>query len=102
MGKEKLIQEQAGKECLALLKESICATGIRVSEVQYLTVEAARDRWTGISLKGKVRTILLPGKLCRKLLKYARRKNQPRKHPFDLGSIFACHFLKSRFWGLFF
>ena len=53
--------------------ETICATGIRVSEVRYLTVEAARLGRAEIRLKGKIRTILLPGKLCRKLLKYARK-----------------------------
>ena len=63
-----------GKERLALLMETICATGIRVSEVQYITVEAARQGWTEISLKGKIRTILLPGKLCKKLLKYAKKQ----------------------------
>ena len=61
-----------GKERLALLMEAICSTGIRVSEVKYITVEAARDGKARIALKGKIRTILLPGKLCRKLLKYAR------------------------------
>ena len=60
-----------GQARLALLMETICATGIRVSEVRYITVEAARRGRAEISLKGKVRTILLPGKLCRKLLKYA-------------------------------
>ena len=54
--------------------EAICATGIRVSEVRYITVEAAQRGRTEISLKGKIRTILLPGKLCRKLLKYARKQ----------------------------
>ena len=63
-----------GKDRLALLIETICATGIRVSEVRYITVEAAQAGQTTISLKGKLRTILLPGKLCRKLLKYARKK----------------------------
>ena len=63
-----------GKERLALLMETICATGIRVSEVQYITVEAARQGRAEISLKGKIRTILLPGKLCRKLLKYAKKQ----------------------------
>lgn len=63
----------SGKERLALLMEAICATGVRVSEVRYLTVEAARAGRADISLKGKIRTILLPGKLCRKLLKYARK-----------------------------
>ena len=61
-----------GRERLALLLETICATGIRVSEVKYITVEAAQAGRAEISLKGKLRTILLPGKLCRKLKKYAR------------------------------
>ena len=63
-----------GKARLALLIEAICATGIRVSEVKHLTVEAARAGKAEISLKGKIRTILLPGKLCRKLLKYAKQQ----------------------------
>ena len=61
-----------GRERLALLLETICATGIRVSEVRYITVEAAHTGRAEVSLKGKIRTILLPGKLCRKLLKYAK------------------------------
>ena len=63
----------SGKERLALLMEAICATGVRVSEVRYLTVEAARAGRAEIALKGKIRTILLTNKLCRKLLKYARK-----------------------------
>ena len=65
--------EALGRDRLALLLETICATGIRVSEVRYLTVDAAQRGRAEISLKGKIRTILLPGKLCRKLLKYARK-----------------------------
>ena len=61
-----------GRRRLALLMETICATGIRVSEVRYITVEAARQGRTDISLKGKIRTILIPDKLARKLLKYAQ------------------------------
>ena len=63
-----------GRERLALLMETICATGIRVSEVQYITVEAVQTGQTEIALKGKIRTILLPGKLCRKLQKYAQKR----------------------------
>ena len=63
-----------GRERLGLLVEAIGSTGIRVSEVRYLTVEAARQGKAEISLKGKIRTILLPGKLCRKLLKYAQKQ----------------------------
>lgn len=63
-----------GRDRLGLLVEAIGATGIRVSEVRYLTVEAARQGKAEISLKGKVRVILLPGKLCRKLLRYAEKQ----------------------------
>ena len=63
-----------GRERLALLIETICTTGIRVSELKYITVESVRNGWTEISLKGKIRTILIPGKLCRKLKKYARKR----------------------------
>lgn len=62
-----------GQERLALLMETIGASGIRVSEVRYITVEAARQGRAEISLKGKIRTILLSRKLCRKLLHYARK-----------------------------
>ena len=61
-----------GRTRLELLLETICSTGIRVGEVPYITVEAARRGRAEIALKGKIRVILLPGKLCRKLLKYAR------------------------------
>ena len=63
-----------GQERLGLLVEAMGATGIRVSEVRYLTVEAARQGKAEISLKGKIRTILLPEKLCRKLLQYAQKQ----------------------------
>ena len=64
----------SGRTRLALLMETICGTGIRVSEVRYVTVEAALAGRAEIALKGKIRTIMLPGKLCRKLLKYARKQ----------------------------
>lgn len=50
--------EQVGKRRLFLLMDTICATGIRVSEVEYVTVEAAR---ADIQLKGEIRTILSAG-----------------------------------------
>ena len=64
----------SGRERLALLMETICATGIRVSEVRYITAEAVNAERAEISLKGKIRTILIPGKLCRKLQKYAKKQ----------------------------
>ena len=72
---EKLLAaaQQQGSARLALLLETICATGVRVSEVQYITVEAARRGRADVTMKGKIRTILIPNKLCRKLLKYAKQ-----------------------------
>ena len=64
--------QELGKERLGLLMQTICATGIRVSEVKYITVEAVKTGKAEISLKGKIRTILLTGKLCKKLLKYTK------------------------------
>ena len=62
------------KTQIALLMETICSTGIRVSETRYITAEAVQKGFAQISLKGKIRTILLPGKLCRKLKKFARTR----------------------------
>ena len=66
--------KELGRDRLALLIETIGATGIRVSEVKYITVEAARKGKAEIALKGKIRVILLSTKLCRKLLKYAKKQ----------------------------
>ena len=63
-----------GRERLALVMETICATGIRVGEVPFITVEAACRGRTDVALKGKVRTIFLPDRLCRRLLQYARKQ----------------------------
>ncbi len=83
---DRLIAAAQKKPRLALLMETICGTGIRVSEVKYITVEAARAGRADISLKGKVRTILLPGKLCRKLLKYAKKNKIASGEIFLTGS----------------
>lgn len=66
--------KETGKERLMLLMETICAAGIRVSEVKYITAEAAQQGRAEINLKGKIRVILLSSKLCRKLLKYAKKE----------------------------
>lgn len=75
-----------GRERLALLAETICATGIRVSEVRYITLEAAAAGKAEIALKGKIQVILLPGKLCRKLQKYARQQKIVSGAIFRTGS----------------
>lgn len=64
-----------GRDRLALLLETLCAAGIRVGEVPAITLEAARAGRATIAWKGKIRTILLPAKLCRKLVKFARKNN---------------------------
>lgn len=74
--------ERGGKPRLALLIETIGGTGIRVSETPYITVEAAQQGRAEVTLKGKIRTILLPAKLCRKLLGYAKENH------FTTGAIF--------------
>ena len=66
--------QRTGRERLALILETIGGTGIRVSEVKNITVEALKGGKAEIALKGKIRTILLPGKLCKKLLQYARKQ----------------------------
>ena len=65
---------RVGRIRLALVMETIGSIGIRVSETAYITVEAARKGQAVIRLKGKVRTILLPDTLCRKLLNYAKKQ----------------------------
>ncbi len=61
-------------EKLALLLQTICGTGIRVSEVKYITAEAVCREEAVIRLKGKTRTILLPKKLQKALKDYMHRK----------------------------
>lgn len=63
--------EKKGNRRLQLLMMTLCSTGIRISELSYITVETAKRGRADISLKGKYRTIILPKGLCRKLLRYA-------------------------------
>lgn len=72
----------AKKERLYLVMETICSTGIRVSELQFITVEALGKGQANVSLKGKTRTVLLPSALTKKLKKYVRKRK------IQKGSIF--------------
>ena len=65
---------QQGRARTALLLQTICATGIRVSELSAITVEAARKGVAVVRCKGKLRRVLLPSRLQSKLLRYARRR----------------------------
>lgn len=63
-----------GQHQLALIIETICATGIRVSELRYITTDAIDKGRAAISLKGKQRIIFLPAKLRHKLQHYIHKK----------------------------
>lgn len=69
----RLLHAAQGNMRLCLLIQTICGTGIRVSELQYFTIETVRKGEIVISCKGKTRNILVPGKLKRKLLSYAQK-----------------------------
>lgn len=57
-------------ERLNLILQTICGTGIRVSELSFITVEAVKKGEATVSLKGKTRTIFLVKELQKKLLRY--------------------------------
>lgn len=62
-----------GNEKLSLILQTVCGTGIRISELKFITVEAIEAGEANIALKGKNRKILLPGKLCRLIKKYIKK-----------------------------
>lgn len=66
--------QQQGNERLGLLLQTICGTGIRVSELQFITVEAAKSGEAIVSLKGKTRSVFIVRSLQKKLLRYAMRR----------------------------
>ena len=67
----RLLEASKKNEQLNLVIQTICSTGIRVSELRYFTVEAVRRGEIVIDCKGKTRTILVPGKVG-ELLKKVR------------------------------
>lgn len=75
--------KKKGKKCLSLIMQTICATGIRISELRFITVEALHVRKATVSLKGKTRIVILPVELCMELKRYIREKN------ITSGSIFV-------------
>ncbi|MBQ8536044.1 MAG: tyrosine-type recombinase/integrase [Clostridia bacterium] len=69
---ERLVKtaEERGDERLSLLLQTLCATGIRVSELRAITVESLRTGMVEIYSKAKIRVILIPRSLCVKLQAY--------------------------------
>lgn len=63
-----------GDERLSLILQTICSTGIRVSELAYITVNAVKRGEAHVSCKGKTRRIFLVPELCKKLWAYAKGK----------------------------
>lgn len=70
----RLLEAAKNKPQLQIVMQTICATGIRVSELQFFTVEAAKQGEVVVNCKGKARVILIPGKLRKLLLDYAKRE----------------------------
>lgn len=66
------VAKAQGRERLCLAMQTICATGIRVSELRFITVEAVRTGRATVTGKGKCREILLPGALRQKLKRYLK------------------------------
>lgn len=89
--------QSQGKLRIALVMQTIFATGIRVGELRFITVEAARRARADVRFKGKTRTVFLTEKICGKLLKYAKQNgvlNGPvfvsaGKRPLDRSNIWA-------------
>lgn len=94
---KRLLQAAKKDERLALLMQTICATGIRVSEHEYITVEAAQKGMARVNCKGKQRIVLIPRRLSKALLEYARKRHiykgsifiTKRGNPLDRSRIWA-------------
>ena len=59
-------------ERLYYLMQTICSSGIRVSELSAITIEAVKNRRATINCKGKMRVVILPKDLCKLLTEYAK------------------------------
>lgn len=71
------------KQRLSLLMQTLCSTGIRISELRFITVEAANSGTATVSLKGKTRRVLIPKALRKALRQYAKTQG------ISSGSIFV-------------
>ena len=74
---------ETGRTRLALVLETICATGIRISELPAITAEAARRGVAVVRCKGKSRRVILPSRLQNKLLRYIKQRR------IAYGSVFV-------------
>lgn len=74
--------QKKGNERLYMVMQTICSTGIRISELKFITVESLKDGRTEILCKGKNRVVFLPEQLCKMLKKYVL------KNKIQSGAIF--------------
>ncbi len=73
---ERLLDAAKAKknEKLYYLMQTICSSGIRVSELSYITIDSLKQNKATINLKGKMRIVILPKELCKMLLAYAKEQ----------------------------
>ena len=81
--------EQGGNQRLSLVLQTICATGIRVSELKFITVEAVQTGRAEIVNKGKRRTVFLPDKLRRLLRTYLQAQKKTAQPADFKNPVFA-------------
>lgn len=71
----RLLQAAKNNKRLYYLMQTICTTGIRVSELRHITIEAVAIGQANINCKGKMRTVILPKRLCKILRRYIKEQN---------------------------
>lgn len=76
------VAQSLGNQRLYLLMQTICAAGIRVSELKYITIDAIKSEQAVIHCKGKTRIIIIPKQLCKMLRAYTK------EHGIKSGSVF--------------
>lgn len=85
-----------GRKRLVMVLQAICATGIRVSELQFFTVSAVRKGVVEINCKGKIRKVLLPDSLRKELLYYIGKEGIKQGRVFCTSSGKAVN--RSNIW----
>lgn len=91
---------EMGNMQLYYMMMTLCSTGIRISELSYVTLEAVKEGWTEIGMKGKYRVIIFPHHLSEKLIQYAGERGicggyifcTRSGRPLDRSNI--CHAMK--------
>ncbi len=82
---ERLVKaaKRLGKERICLVMQTICATGIRVSELRFITVDAVNKGYAEVNMKGKCRHVLIPKDLLKLLNQYIKKSGREK------GSVFV-------------